>query len=129
MDNNLKLILQEFEELKGQFVINHETVERFIAIGTDDDDYYYITFNGRETRWSTCVGTLIPLKGKIDEKHYNEFIRMAKMNDYDQPNLWLPKTEESKLETLKQVENFKKEISNRVNGTDKYLTEICWDLN
>ena len=46
MDNNLKLILQEFEELKGQFVINHETVERFIAIGTDDDDYYYDNSGG-----------------------------------------------------------------------------------
>jgi hypothetical protein len=43
--------------------------------------------------------------------------------------LAIPKTEEAKLETLKWVENFKKEISNRVNGTDKYLTEICWDLN
>ena len=128
MGDNLTRILQEFEELKGQFVINHNTVERFIGIGTDDDDYYYITYNGRETKWNTCVGSIVPLKGKIDDKHYNEFIRLAKINHFDQPNLWIPRTDEDKQKMLESSISHKNEIS-KVNGTDKYLTDICWDLN
>ncbi len=128
MDNNLKLILEEFEELKGQFVINNNKVERFIAIGTDDEDYYYVTYNGRDSSWNTCVGSIIPLKGKIDDKHYNEFIRMAKINNFDQPNLWIPKTDDAKQKMLESSVLHKNEIS-KVSGTDKYLTEICWDLN
>ena len=128
MDNNLKLILKEFEELKGQFVINNNKVERFIAIGTDDEDYYYVTYNGRDSSWNTCVGSIVPLKGKIDDKHYDEFIRMAKINHFDQPNLWMPKTNDAKQKMLESSVLHKNEIS-KVSGTDKYLTEICWDLN
>jgi hypothetical protein len=128
MDSNLTLILKEFEELKGQFVINHNVVERFIGIGSDDDDYYYITYNGRETKWNTCVGGIVPLKGKIDDKHYNEFIRLAKINHFDQPNLWIPRTDEDKQKMLESSILHKNEIS-KVNGTDKYLTDIYWDLN
>jgi hypothetical protein len=128
MDSNLTLILKEFEELKGQFVINHNVVERFIGIGSDDDDYYYITYNGRETKWNTCVGGIVPLKGKIDDKHYNEFIRLAKINHFDQPNLWIPRTDEDKKKMLESSILHKNEIS-KVNGTDKYLTDIYWDLN
>ena len=127
MNNNLKLILEEFEELKGQFVINNNKVERFIAIGTDDEDYYYVTYNGRDSSWNTCVGSIVPLKGKIDDKHYNEFIRMAKINHFDQPNLWIPKTDDAKQKMLESSVLHKNEIS-KVSGTDKYLTEICWDL-
>jgi len=128
MDDNLKIILSEFEELKGQFVINHNTVERFIGIGTDDNDYYYITYNGRETKWNTCVGSIVPLKGKIDDKHYNEFIRLAKINHFDQPNLWIPRTDEDKQKMLESSILHKNEIS-KVNGSDKYLTDIYWELN
>ena len=128
MDSNLTLILKEFEELKGQFVINNNKVERFIAIGTDDEDYYYVTYNGRDLSWNTCVGSIVPLKGKIDDKHYNEFIRMAKINHFDQPNLWIPKTDEDKQKMLESSILHKNEIS-KVSGTDKYLTEICWELN
>ena len=128
MGDNLKIILSEFEELKGQFVINHYKVERFIAIGTDDDDYYYITYNGRETKWNTCVGSIIPLKGKIEDKHYNEFIRLAKINHFDQPNLWIPRTDEDKQKMLDASITHKNKVL-ELNNPDKYLTPICWDLN
>ena len=46
MDNNLKEILEEFEILKGQFVITSSwEIERLIAIGEDDQDYYWVTYN------------------------------------------------------------------------------------
>jgi hypothetical protein len=125
MDNNLILILQEFEELKGQFVINHDTVERLIAIGSDEQDYYYITYDGRKLIWNTCVGRIIPLKGKIDEKHYNEFIRLAKLNHYDQVSNWGKENSDAD----KFSKQHKQELEQLLGENDKYLTEICWDLN
>lgn len=88
MDENLKKILSEFDKLKGQFVITEShVVHRLIAIGTDETDYYYITYDGRKKHWNTCVGRIIPLKGKIDDEHYNEFIRLAKLNHNDQATI------------------------------------------
>ncbi len=125
MDNNLKLILQEFEELKGQFVINHDTVERLIAIGSDEQDYYYVTYDGRKLMWNTCVGRIIPLKGKIDDKHYNEFIRLAKLNHYDQVAHW----GKEKSDAEQFGNRHKNELTQLLHESDKYLTDICWDLN
>lgn len=82
--SNKDIILKEFEELKGQFVITQSwKIERLIAIGEDEMDYYYITYNGRKLSWNTCVGKLIRLKGKLDDKDYNEFERIADLNHYD----------------------------------------------
>jgi len=121
MDSNLQKILSEFEELKGQFVITESwDIERLIAIGDDEQDYYYVTYNGRETKWNTCVGSVIPLKGRLTEKEYGKFIRIAKLNHYDQ-GVFGNYNEEF-------ITKHKEEMS-KVNGTDKYLTEICWDLN
>ena len=78
MDSNLQKILSEFEELKGQFVITESwDIERLIAIGDDEQDYYYVTYNGRETKWNTCVGSVIPLKGRLTEKEYGKFINIS----------------------------------------------------
>lgn len=121
MDSNLDRILKEFEELKGQFVITESwEIERLIAIGDDEQDYYYVTYNGRETKWNTCVGGLIPLKKRLTEKEYNKFISRAKLNHWDR-GVWGKYDEEF-------VTNHKQEMS-KLNGNDKFLTEICWDLN
>lgn len=85
MSENLKIILGEFEKYKGQFVITDLwRVERLVAIGDDTFDWYYITFDGRDFHWYSCVGRIIPLKGYIDDKHYDNLIRIAKLNHYDQ---------------------------------------------
>lgn len=82
---NLSLILQEFENLKGQFVITSGwKIERFVGIGDDGSDWYYLTYNGRKLTWNTCVGRLMPLKGKLDDKDYKELVRIARLNHYDQ---------------------------------------------
>lgn len=121
MDNNLQIILKEFESHKGQFVITESwDIERLIAIGDDEQDYYYVTYNGRETKWNTCVGSIIPLKDRLTEKEYHNFVRMAKLNHFDQVGVW-GHDEEFAIKH--------KEEMSKVNGTDKYLTEICWDLN
>ncbi len=76
MDSNLEKILKEFELLKGQFVIiSYSEIERLVAIGDDGEDYYYITFNGRDFRWSTCVGRVMPLKGYLRDMDYKAFTR------------------------------------------------------
>lgn len=122
MNSNLQRILEEFEKYKGQFVITESwNVERLIAIGNDEQDYYYVTYNGRKTKWNTCVGSIITLKDKLSEKEYNKFIRTAKLNHWDQRSVWGSHDEEF-------ISKHKVEVTN-VNETDKFLTEICWHLN
>ena len=118
--DNLKRITKEFKQYKGQFVITESwAIERLIAIGDDLDDYYYITWNGRKTTWNTCVGKIIPLKGYIPDKDYNEFVRLAKLNHFDQEHVWNAKIYPSQI----------KQSVEKLSGKDKYLTEICWELN
>lgn len=77
---------EDFEKYKGQFVIIHGfewQVERFIAIGKDEWDYLYITFDGREVHTHTILDRIVPLKGYIREEDYSEFIRLAKLNHAD----------------------------------------------
>lgn len=124
MNDNLKIILEEFEKYKGQHVIINDTVKRLIAIATDDDDYYYVLWNGRETHWSTCVGTYIPLKGKIEDRFYNNFINTAKLNDYD----IIGEINTEKWEYIGNGNDVRIKAES-VKSPDRYLTPLCWDLN
>lgn len=129
MSKVIERIKAEWEEHKGEFVLTQShTLERFIAIGDDEEDYYYVTYDGRRVMWNSCVGKLIYLKGKIDEGDYNEFIRLAKMNHYDQDDLWLPRTDEEKAQQKHYAKKHKQKME-KEEGTNKYLTDICWDLN
>ena len=81
--DNLTLIKEEFEQLKGQFVItSSHRIERLVALADDGFDYYYVTYNGREYTWNSCVGRIIPLKGHLRDKDYDELVRLAKLNHY-----------------------------------------------
>ncbi len=121
MSDALKRILTEFNQLKGQFVITDSwTIERLIAIGADNLDYYYITYNGKKNTWHTCVGSVIQLKNKIDDNRYESFIRSAKMNHWDQ-------IEGSKNFGI-DPEKHKSGLINHIDKHDKYLTDICWEL-
>jgi hypothetical protein len=126
MGKVLDYILGEFEKHKGEFVIDDwgYKVQRLIAIAQDDMDIYYVFWNGRKTNWQSCVGRFIPLKGYIEDKYYNDFIRMAKLNHYDQIG---KDGDEKVIEYRKQLE---KEVLDEGNkGTNEYLTDICWDIN
>lgn len=123
MSDNLKLILDEFEAFKGQFVnTDSNTIERLVAIGDDTEDWYYVTYNGRELHWSSCVGRIMPLKGYLRDEDYDYLVRIAKLNHYDQVDFNL---HGNKDEFLKSIENY---ISNYPK-TDKFITELCWELN
>lgn len=117
MTDNLKLMKLEFELYKGQFVINDSRqIERLVAIGSDEMDYYYVTFDGRDLHWNTGVGRIMPLKGQLRDKDYNHLIYIAKLNHYDQLD---------KEAFLISFDKYTKEKDiNR-----KYVTDICWDLN
>ncbi len=124
------LILEKFEHHKGEFIIINNKVSRLIAVGDDGEDYYWVTYDGRSTIWSSCVGKFIVLKNKIDDSDYDEFIRIAKINHLDQDDLWLPKTPEDKLENKELAKKHKEFIKlQSTGGNDILLTEICWDLN
>ncbi len=114
MDSSLKKILDIFESLKGQHVITIDhKVERLIAIGSSDIDYYWITYDGRKFNWHTCVGKLIPLRGYIPDNDYNTFIWRAKHNHLDQVI----------------GDNEKKDALCYVHGNDEIVSDFCWDLN
>lgn len=125
MDNKT-IILAEFEKMKGQFVITASwAIERLVAIGEDEHDYYYVTYNGRKFAWNTGVGAIVPLKGYLRDKDYNEFVRLAKLNHYDQVTLWGNKEPEA----AKQYAIQHKQELMKIDERDKFLTEVCWDLN
>ncbi len=122
--DNLTIFTNEFNELKGQFVICGDQIYRFIGLADDDEDYYYALYNGRVITLHSCVGRITPLKGYILEDHYKEMIRLAKLNHFDQPDLWGNKTPEEMTEFN---EKHKTEITNW-EGT-RFIAGPYWDLN
>ena len=116
MEDNLKKILAEFDNWKGQFVITMGSfaVERLVAIGDDGDDWYYVTYNGRDLKWQSCVIGLIPLKGYIKDEDYNYIVRNAKLNHSDQ----LALEKDGNLNDFLPI----------VYSNDKIIAGFCWDL-
>ncbi len=128
MSNVKELILNQFEKNKGQFVIMYGKVVRLVAIAQDNDDYYYVCYDGRKIVWHSCVGSYTVLKNKIDDKDYTEMIRLAKINHFDQDDLWMPSTEEDKAQQKHYAKKHKQKME-KEEGDNKYLTPFCWDLN
>ena len=135
MNNTEKQILAEFDQMKGQLVITESwKIERLIAISEDDMDYYYVTYDGRKLTFNTCVGAVYPLKGKLEPKHYNRFVRGALLNHQDKlvENAMFSynKPSAEKIEELKQIVSQLREdlIAHATSHGERFLTEICWDL-
>lgn len=125
MVDNLTLIKGQFEKLKGQFVITASwAIERLVAIGEDELDYYWITYDGRKLMWNTCVGRLMPLKGYLRDKDYAELIRLAKLNHFDQATLWGNK-EPEKYQMI--VDSHLAELLT-LPEDHKFLTPVCLEL-
>lgn len=124
MTDNKKRIIEEFESLKGQFVIDLDwRVKRLVGVVEDDIDYYWLLYDGRVFSLHSCVGRVVPLKGKIENGDYNEFVRLAYLNhwdiaDYGEDNYSKKHKEEIISDLLKDQES-----------RNYLLTEICWELN
>lgn len=123
--DNLTIITNQFDELKGQMVICSDEVLRFIGIADDDEDYYYVLYDGRKITLHSCVGRITMLKGYIIDRDYNEMIRLAKINHFDQPNLWGNEVSEDVIEFN---EKHKEEITTWDKKT-RFILGPCWDLN
>jgi hypothetical protein len=132
MSDNKKLIIEEFESLKGQFVISVDwKVKRLVGVVEDDMDYYWLLYDGRKFSMDSCVGRVVPLKGKLEDKDYNEFVRLAYLNHFDIIGYYC--REEDKEEEMSVSENHKRQIVEdllREGENQNYLlTEICWELD
>jgi hypothetical protein len=127
MEDNKTLILREFEKLKGQFVITASwEIERLVAVGVDIHDYYWITYNGRTFTWNTCVGRIMPLKGHLQDRDYDELVRLARLNHYDQATLWGKPQEEGILLAEKHKTGLAANLNSE--SEEELLTLIHWDL-
>lgn len=115
-----------FNSLKGQMVISGTVVYRLIGIMDDGEDYYYALYNGREIEYHSCVMSVVPLKGFIREKDYQEMVRIAKLNHFDQPDLYLNDDPEG-IKVFN--EKHKQSLLSKL-GENSFLIEgPCWDLN
>lgn len=114
--DNLTIITNEFNELKGQFVICIDRVYRLIGIADDEEDWYYALYDGRRITLHSCVGRVIPLKDYIQQKDYDEMIRIAKLNHYD---------------LLDDGPDFIKQIENEISSweTTRFILGPHWELN
>lgn len=127
MTNTEREIREEFEECKGQIVLMHGKVARLVAIGDDGHDFYWITFDGHNVDWTSCLIAFIRLKDRIDDKDYEKLTRECEFNHWDQPlhmfNLDQPMT----TEQLHLIEKKRKAMM-KAGENDRYLA-IHWDIN
>ena len=124
MDNNLKIFTEEVNRLQGQFVLCDNVVYRLIGLADDTEDYYYVLYNGRKLKLTTCLMRITPLKGYILEDHYNEIIRMARLNHYDQPTLYGTKEDISEFN-----EEHKNELIGGWSDDTKFIIGPFWEIN
>ena len=133
MDTNRISTLKKFEEHKGEHVLCNYRVFRFIGILEDDMDYCYVLYDGRKVHFHTILDRLTVLKGKIDQGHYDEMVRLAKINHEDQPDIWMITTKNDGVtpETVLTLNReAKADITEQCMETpNKLMADLCWDLN
>lgn len=129
MENNLKIIKKEFDELKGQHVLINNTVLRFIAIAEDEYDYLYVLWDGKNIKYYTILELLIPLKNKIDDQHYNSITRLSKYNHLDSFEYMIPNTESEREIVEKNALKCRKDAIKSISDDINILSDFCWDFN
>lgn len=92
METTYQKIHDEVQPYLNQLVLDGSFyVCKLIGVSQDDEDIYYIfQYPGKRHHQfdhnkgivhSSAVGTFFPLKGKIDESHYNELERLWEINE------------------------------------------------
>lgn len=129
-------LIEEFEKHKGQFVITPEfTVERLIAIlkseGLGRDEYYYLTFNGRQAKVHPIMpGKIFISLERLDRNKYKRLTAMAKVSHFDQPGLF--GTSKKNRQASGAMEQYNKKVKQDVLKACaglRMMTEICWQIN
>jgi hypothetical protein len=122
---NLKIITQEYENLKGQYVLVHNESHRLIGICEDECDYYYCLYDGRRLHLTTCLTRITPLKGYILDDHYKEMLRLAQLNHYDQLKLG---GNSSPNETAAFNAQHKEDLLSTWDDGTRFILGPFWDL-
>ena len=112
-------IKEDYEKLKGQIVMTDtgDSVRRFLGIVSDDYDFYYVLYDGRKISLYSCVGGLIQLKGKIDDKDYNGLKRICQLNHWDLIG-----------DDVEQIKT-RRDISNNLTKENTIELGLYWELN
>ena len=78
-------LIEDYNKCRGQFVITSTwEVKRLIGLLDEvDEDHFWIYYDGKDIEYHSVLCGFTPLKGKIDDKDYDDFIRLAKLNHYD----------------------------------------------
>lgn len=67
----------------------------------------------------------MPLKGYLRDEDYLELIRLAKLNHYDQ---FINRDDAFELMNKETVIQYRNKLL-ELDGDDRLLTNVCWDLN
>jgi len=135
---SLKSIKEKFETHKGEMVLMSKKVYQLIGICEDVEDLYWVLYDGRKLKLSTCVGGFAILKNKLDDKDYNELIRIAKLNWYSSYGIYGIKEGDfeynSVMKSITQNrKNLEKEIVKPCESDPKYtnklIADIVWEFN
>jgi hypothetical protein len=120
MNKNQNWQFQKFEKLKGQFVIHgYNKVARFIGVGEDNHDYFFIMWDGRDVVLETPLCPVMQLKGKIEDKDYKHLVDLAKNNDY----YFLLTKDNKQEEVIKAITDYITQ-----DKENKILTELYLDI-
>lgn len=121
-----------FKAHRGQHMITpNMTIERLVALGTDETDYYWVFFNGRKLSYIDVSSDIIEIKDQLYKRTYKSIIRNAEYDHLDQPKAFNNKIKRDNeiTQTMKEFnEKFKKDIES-LKSPIRYITNICWDLN
>lgn len=125
---NLQIFLSTYEELKGQFVMVSPswTVERLVAVGEDQWDYYWVTYDGKKLSWFSCLSKIMPLKGHLRDEDYSDLTAIAKLNHFDQMTSW---SIGDPLASRIFVDQHRLDLEKIPTEVGSLITPICWDLN
>jgi len=116
-------IRDTFRKHRGDMVLMDGEVLQFVAIADDDNDYLYVFYNGRELRLFIILSNFVVIKGKIDNRDYNYFIRNAKLN-YHSAMLKNEKFKEHHIYIQEYLDKLPSSIENI-----RYLSEFDWSLD
>jgi hypothetical protein len=76
----LEDLKKELEPYRNTLVLDYFDVVRLVDVINGEDDYYWVYDTKQGIVHSSCVGGWTPLKGKIDDKNYNQLVRVWNLN-------------------------------------------------
>lgn len=73
-------MVEKLEPYRNTLVLDLFNVVKLVDVISDEEDIWWIYDNGRKTIKSSAVMDWIPLKGKIDDKDYEQLERIWNLN-------------------------------------------------